>query len=78
MDEYEKEKIKMFVSDKVMMEAVKKVVLASYLKPQKDKDVQTLAASRIAIDLLQDAWRDLKKISLEEQGDIKKLKQIGL
>ena len=74
----DKEKIKMFVADKEMMEAVRKVILESYLKPQKDKDVQTLAASRIAIDLLQDAWRDLKKISLEEQGDIKKLTQIGL
>ena len=78
MNEIEKEKIKRFMSDKVMAEAVRKSILETFLKPQKDKDVQVLAASRIAIDLLQEAFKDLQRyLSQEDSGD-KRINNPGL
>lgn len=55
------QKIARFLADEAMASIVKDVLLANYLKPAKDKDVQYLAASRIAIDLLQDGWRELER-----------------
>lgn len=78
MNEVEKEKIKRFMSDKVMAEAVKESILETFLKPQKDKDVQTLAASRIAIDLFQEAFKDLQRYVSQEKNGGEKVGNPGL
>jgi hypothetical protein len=56
----DQEKLKRFAQDQRMNSAVHRVLLASFLKPRKNADVHELAASRIAIDMLQEAWKDIE------------------
>lgn len=53
------ETLKRFANNKAMCDAVYDFVLTSFLRPVKTDDVHTLAASRIAIDLLNKAWVDI-------------------
>ena len=70
MDEGTKNaKINQFLNDKLMAKAVYEVILDSYLFSQRQSDVNFLAASRIAIDLLQEAWKDLSKHKIKEKED---------
>ena len=62
-----RDRIKRFVNDVETAKAVHGVLLRAFLKPQKDRDVYTLAASRIAIDLLDDAWKELARYKNEEE-----------
>jgi len=78
MNQTQQEKIKRFLNDKIMSDAVFSVLLESYLKQGKDRDVQNLAASRIAIDLLRDGWRELEKLKDKETTESKPFEQIGL
>lgn len=61
------ERIKRFIVDERMAEAVKEVIQKSFLKTQ-SKEVNYLAASRIALDLLEDAWKELLRYK-EEEGE---------
>ena len=54
-------KLEKFANDSTMLEAVKYVFFGSFLKPKKETDVQYLAASRIAIDLMNDAFKELER-----------------
>lgn len=54
------QKISRFLADTEMAAMVKDVLLATFLKPTKKDDVQYLAASRIAIDMLQDGFKALE------------------
>lgn len=74
----DKEKIERFLNDTVMSDAVYNVLLDSFLKRSKFQDVNYLAAARIAIDLLEDGWSDLKKLKTEEKREPKKLVQVGI
>lgn len=56
----DQEKLKRFAQDQRTREAVHRLLLASFLKPRKGADVHELAASRLAIDMLQDAWKDIE------------------
>ena len=59
MNNTEQDKIKRFLNDEVMEVAVRKSITKSFLKKPKSNDVHYLAGSRIAIDLLDEAWKDL-------------------
>ena len=73
------EKIKKFMADKDLAGIIREVLTNSFLKTSKgDRDVQLLAASRIAIDLLDDGFKELEKISRQENEEEKQLKQVGL
>lgn len=61
MDKTQEEKIRLFMNDKVMSAAVYDMLLKAFIKPSDRADVNVLAASRIAIDLLQESWKELKK-----------------
>lgn len=79
MDLDKKEKINRFLSDAVMSSSVYEVLLDSFLDTEKYKnDVQLLAASRIAIDLLQEGWKDLQKYKKQAEAIKSELKQVGL
>jgi hypothetical protein len=58
-------KLRTFVSDKAMSEAVYDVIYRFFLKRRKTDDVQVLASERLALFLLEDAWRDLAKYGNE-------------
>ena len=78
MNETQRAKIQRFLDDKIMSEAVKSVILGAFLKPSKKNDVQTLAAERIAIDLLEEGFKELNKYALEEKKEKAALSQVGL
>lgn len=67
-------KVVRFLEDEVMSDSVKEIIIGSFLKAKTNQDVYQLAASRIAINLLEDAWKDLDKYRLDigEEGDTKK------
>lgn len=66
------ERIQRFINDEVLADAVYGIILESFLKPRRISDVQFLAASRIAIDLLNEAWKELEhyKVIKEEVGEV--------
>lgn len=58
MDETKKKKLQQFMSDHLMRDAVYSVLLNTFLKPR-SKDVHTLAAGMLAVNFLDEGWRDL-------------------
>ena len=71
-------KIKRFLDDKAMSAAVKEIILATFLKKKPVTDVQMLAASRIAIDLLDEAYKELEKYAVIQEDKERELTQPGL
>jgi len=71
-------KIKRFLADQEMSETVKRVIRDSFLKPREKSDVYILAAERIAIELLNEAFKDLERARNVENGPIKRENNIGL
>lgn len=71
LNETQKEKVSRFLDDKMLSDTIYGIMLESFLKPRKG-DVQVLAASRLSIDFLQDAWKDLVRYKNETQEDSNK------
>lgn len=63
LNKTEENKIKGFMADEMMAGAVKKVLTETFLRSQKTADVNTLAAERIALILLDEAYKELKRYS---------------
>lgn len=78
MNEIKLEKLKRFLNDTVMSEAVRETITKSFLKPSKDRDVQILASKMIAIELLDEAWKELLKLKTKEENNTEIKKQIGV
>lgn len=68
MNDTQKQKLNRFLNDEVMSKSVYEVLLQSYLRPKERSDVNLLAASRLAIDLLQEGWKELAKYQVSD-GD---------
>lgn len=67
MNDTQNEKVKRFINDKVMSDAVYELILASFLK-KKSGDTSLLAASMLAVHNLSDAWKELELY----RGDVDK------
>lgn len=67
MDQTRKEKLKRFMSDRVMAAAVRTAILETYLKPRAKLDVNVLAAERLAINLLDEAWKDMDRYRTDDE-----------
>ena len=79
MNETQKAKIQRFLEDSIMSQSVHSVLLDTFLKPKQGVDVQILAASRIAIDLLNEAWQVLEKYKKESENEkIEQEENVGL
>ena len=78
MNEAKKEKIRKFLNDKNMAESVKEVLIGAFLKPKPQTDIKILAASIIAIDLLEVAWKVLRKAGVSEEPRGEKLVNPGV
>jgi hypothetical protein len=78
LDTTQQEKIKRFLADKIMSEAVKKVLREQFLKNHGTRDVQTLAAERLAISMLDMGFKELKKYANKAEQETKKEGNIGL
>ncbi len=62
MDEYKLEKIREFLHNKPMSDAVYEILFDSFInKPS--KDIYFLGASRLAVDFLKEGWNKLESYS---------------
>ena len=73
IDALTQEKIKQFLNDKAMSDAVREFMESAILKSKGQRDVYVLAAERIALDVLKEAWLDMQRLkgSEEKQEDKK-------
>lgn len=79
MDTQAKEKITRFLDDKIMSKAVYDTLLDAFLTPPAPtSSVYELAAARIAINLLNDAWKKLERVKNTKDAEHDKPGQIGL
>ena len=53
----QKAKVTQFLNDQAMSGVIYDLILRSFLKNNKDRDVQNLAASMIAVEHLEEAWK---------------------
>jgi len=77
-DKLKQEKIRGFMADKLMAIAVKEVLRETFMKESGTQDIHTLASERIAINLLEDGFKELKKSSNKVEQEVKESKNIGL
>jgi hypothetical protein len=54
-------KVKRFINDTLMSDTIREIIEKTFLMPSGSKDVQYLAAERLALDFLQEAWREFEK-----------------
>jgi len=69
------------LQDKAMCDTIKTVLTDSFLKPRTSMnglDVYILAASRLAIDFLAEAYKDLEKFKNSKKEPSAKLTNPGL
>ncbi len=78
MNDLEKAKVERFINDQVTSNAVYRAIQGSFLRKKGAKDVHVLAAERLAVDLLDDAWKDLAKLSTQVEESMEVAKQVGL
>jgi len=72
------EKLKRFVADRAMYDAVYEVLLDTFIKTRAKVDVHALAAERLAINLLGDAWKELEKYKSSSSAKAERPAQPGL
>ena len=77
MNDLEIEKLKRFVNDKVLNNAVYKSLLDSFLSDCVN-EVNMLAASRLSVDFLKRGWKDLDKYKTKDEDETKENNNIGL
>lgn len=78
MDEIQKNKLERFMMDEKMSNTVYLVLQDAFLRNKGQRDVQVLAAERIALDLLDNAWTELSKYKKVENSVAPILRQVGL
>jgi len=78
MTEDQKAKVIRFLNDQTMSNAIYDVLLKSFLKATKDRNVENLAASMIAIERLDEAWKELSKFKSEQKTKQEDRLQRGL
>lgn len=79
MNDLQIEKLKRFANDSDACIAVYKLLENTLLRPiNTTTDVNMLAAERIAVDVLKEAWKELDKYKSKGQNEQKEGRQIGL
>lgn len=78
IDGHKQQKIQKFLSDTDMREAVREGITKSLLKKRNRSDVHLTAASMIAIDLIDEAWKDLETYKKKEVREKRTIDQVGI
>lgn len=73
MNERESIKIKGFINEKEMAEAVYSLLLRNFLAKRKDADVHVLAAQTLAVQFLSEAWTEMEKYKNEQKKESQKI-----
>lgn len=74
----QQEKLMRFLQDELMSRTVRQVLIDSFLKKRERNSIEELAAARIAIDLLEDAWKEIERYKQVEPKERKVLTQVGM
>lgn len=64
------------MADEITADAIRETLTASFMK-RREGDVQLKAAQMIALELLQDAWKDLEGFAKKETAK-KNISQVGM
>lgn len=72
------EKLKRFANDIQMLEAVKYVMEQEVLKSPSSDDIYKKAGRFIALEILNNTWKEIEKYRLALEEDEKVKKQVGL
>lgn len=78
MDETQKNKIQQFINDKLMTVVIYDFIRGCFLKNKGQRDVQTLAAERLAVDLLGESFLELEKFKFGGEEEKVEKRQVGL
>ena len=71
MNPQEIEKIKQFLGDRLMRDTIYKAIQEEFLSDSIVKDVQVLAASRLSISFLKEAFNRMERYRKEEKEEKK-------
>lgn len=73
-------KIDKFLQDEAMTESVFNAIRNSFLRKKGQRDTLILAAERLAVDMLEEAWRELDRYRVSEdlKGNGMITKQVGI
>ena len=71
-------KLRTFINDGVMSDAVFNILNNSFLKFKGQRDVNLMAAERLALDLLLDGWKELEKYKSSDKESKVISSNIGL
>ena len=77
MNDRDKEYIKRFTNDPITSDAVYRLLRESFIKQRKTEDVYMLAAERLTLFRLEDAWSEIKRIG-ETVKDVEEVGNVGL
>lgn len=78
LNDFEIEKVKRFANDTLMSQTIYNLIREAFLTRKGQKDVQVLAAERLALDFLSDAWKEIIKFKNEPVTNKAVDKQIGM
>lgn len=72
-------KVKRFINDTLMSDTIRGILEQTILKPISSRDVNFLAAERIAVAVLREAWREFEKYKdSAEEKENKVQNNVGL
>jgi len=78
MNQLNQEQIKRFANNTELNEAVKEVLLKTFMKEKSGADVNILASQTLAINLLHEAWREIEEYKNRPQTEDNQRSQIGI
>lgn len=78
LNKTEKDKIARFLSDEIMVEAIKKVFLGVFTRRRDQEEVNLLAADRLAIDHFYEGWKELEKYKSDPEQNEAVRRNVGL
>ena len=78
MEELKKQSLVSFANNPVMMGAVYDVLLNAYLKKKSGEDINLKGGRFIAIEALQEAWKELEGYRVDSKNEEKASGNIGL
>jgi hypothetical protein len=71
-------KIKRFLDDEAMSTYVREAIQESFLKARTNKEIHYLAAKSLAVEFLDEAFKDLHRFYEDRPRESTEAKQIGL
>ena len=74
----QKMRLQRFMGDPVTPGAIHQVLMTTYLKKRADEDTNMKAARFLALELLEEGWKELEKYQVEIENNGSTTRQIGL